>query len=422
MENTDTIEHLHIIKNTIYKYKTDILHALYTDLHKSAEEALLTEYVPVIQEISLCLKKAKKWNKPRRIWSPLLFLGCSSYINYEPYGNVLIISPWNYPFQLSILPAIGAIAAGNTVIIKPSELAKHTSNLLSAIAKEANISTFNVVTGEYTVLEDLIPKSNYLFFTGSTKIGRIIYEKAAKYLIPVTLELGGKSPVIIEKEYNVKKAAEKILWGKLLNAGQTCVAPDHVYLPKGKKDEFISHCIEYIEKYGKKTGKIINEHHYSRLETLLRNENIVYQEKIEEFHKKNIYFPFTIVINPSENSPIMQEEIFGPILPIIEYDSEATLYKKLKEKQKVLALYIFRNDTKNFSTYGLSSGGLCFNATLLHLIDQKLPFGGVGESGIGQYHGIHSLETFSRKKAIFQGNALSIAFIRKAQQFLIRYF
>lgn len=402
------MEKLLKLRDVIVANKEEILKALKEDLGKNEKEALMTEYNPVIDEINLFIKKAKTWRKPKRVWGKFSFLGCRSYLVREPYGKVLIISPWNYPFQLAMLPVIGAIGSGNQVILKPSEYSEKTTELLLKISKEANLEEFKVVTGDYKVSEELLKeKFDYIFFTGSTEVGKIVYEAAAKNLTPVTLELGGKSPVVIEPDCDFKNAVEKILWGKILNLGQTCIAPDYVYLPKGKVEEFVKITEEYFNKYGGSEGKIINKKHYDRVSNLLVNQNIIYQS------------PLSILLNPDRESPVMKEEIFGPILPLLEYAPEklSEVYEEIKNKPKPLALYIFRKDKKNLESYGVSSGGVCINGTILQVAESALPFGGVGASGIGNYHGKHSFKTFTHEKAVLESSILTVKLLEMKKKF-----
>ncbi|MGL4403233.1 MAG: aldehyde dehydrogenase family protein [Fusobacteriaceae bacterium] len=412
------MENLIELKKIIKTHKKDILEALNLDLGKSEEDALLTEYIPVIKELDLFIKKASKWKNPKRVWGLFSLFGCRSYTQRVPYGDVLIISPWNYPFQLALLPIIGALGSGNRVTLKPSELSSNTEKVLAKIIHELDIPQLKIATGDYHVAEKLLKeKFDYIFFTGSTAVGKLVYIAAAQNLTPVTLELGGKSPVVIEPEADLKDAVEKILWGKLLNSGQTCIAPDYVYLPEEKIQDFLNLTKEYLEKYPVDSGKIINERHYRRL-TELAGGNV----NLSDEDKEKLRFPFTIISNPAKDSPIMEEEIFGPLLPIIGYDSQKLeeVYEEIKRKPRPLALYIFRKDSKNLDTGGVVSGGLCINGTVLQVAEGALPFGGVGESGLGNYHGKHSFYTFTHEKAILESTSLKIEFFRKISSWMIR--
>lgn len=407
------------LKEAIEKNRDGILKALEEDLGKSESEALLTEYLPVMEELNLYIKRLSQWKEPKRIWGKLSFLGCKSYTVREPYGKVLVISPWNYPFQLAMLPIIGALGGGNTVVLKPSELSKKTEEILKKIVSDADIPELKIVTGDYLVAEKLLKeKFDYIFFTGSTGVGKIVYEAAAKNLTPVTLELGGKSPAVIEPDSNFTDAVEKILWGKFLNSGQTCIAPDYVYIPKGKITEFLQITENYIKKYGGTKGKIINERHYSRLVNLLNEGQTIYREESEN-ENDELFFPLHIVLNPNEESSLMKEEIFGPILPILEYESLEfqSVYEIIRKKPKPLALYIFRKNRKNIETYGVSSGGLCINGTIFQVAESTLPFGGVGESGIGSYHGKKTFETFTHEKSVMETSFIKRKYLELANKF-----
>ncbi|MGL6024371.1 MAG: aldehyde dehydrogenase family protein, partial [Cetobacterium sp.] len=278
-----------------------------------------------------------------------------------------------------------------------------------------------VVLGDVEVGKKLLDeKFDYIFFTGSSRVGKEIYLKAAETLTPVTLELGGKSPVIIEDEDILAESVEKIIWGKFFNRGQICVAPDHVYLPKGTAQRFVELTREYIRKNGDISGKIINNSHFERLESLLKNQEILYQNgKINESVKEKGEFPFTIVLNPSESDAISNEEIFGPILPLIEYDSLEKVYWDVRQKPSPLALYIFRSEKGDLSTKDIKAGGVCINATVLQIIDKKVPFGGVGASGMGRYHGKYSYDTFTHYKPIFDGTNIKMSVLKKIVNLIV---
>jgi len=327
----------------------------------------------------------------------------------------LIFSPWNYPFNLTFLPLIGAIAAGNEVVLKPSENSINSSKIIEKIILESGIDGVTVELGDLSVAKNLLnQKFDYIFFTGSSRVGKEVYLKAAETLTPVTLELGGKSPVIIEDISILDESVYKIMWGKFFNRGQTCVAPDHVYLPRGTAQKFVDLARDYIRKNGDIGGKIINEKHFERLEKYLENQEIIYQNgKIDESTKEKGKFPFTIVLNSKDEDLILKEEIFGPILPLIEYDSLEKVYWDLRQKPSPLALYIFRSKKGDLSTKGIKAGGVCINATLLQIVDKKVPFGGIGESGIGRYHGKYSFDTFTHYKPVFEGSNIKISILQK---------
>ncbi len=396
------------LRSAILMYEEEIYEALYEDLHKSKFESYATEIGFVLEELGFQIKKLKKWVKPYRVSTPLTSFPAKSYYIHEPLGTVLIISPWNYPFQLMMAPLIGAIAAGNTVIIKPSEIAVHTAVVLERIIN----STFNkeyvhVVNGGADVSQQLLRlKFNHVFFTGSPHIGRLVMQAAAKNLVPVTLELGGKSPCIVDKNVQLRLSARRIVWGKLLNAGQTCIAPDYLLVHASVKDQLIEELKRAIKRfYGKEIENnpdyphIISKPNMERLRALLQGAKIVYGGKSDLETK---YFEPTILDQVTFDLPVMKQEIFGPIIPVISYTDEDEMIKLINRNERPLALYIFSNDPKFQQKMrdAIPAGGVSINDTLMHIVNNKMPFGGVGNSGIGQYHGYFSFETFSHKKAV----------------------
>lgn len=398
-------EQLKKLRSAIKNYEKRIIEALNFDLNKSEFEAYVTEIGFIYSEIRYSLRKLKKWMKPKKVRSSLLQFPASSKILSEPYGVVLIISPWNYPFLLSISPLIGAIAAGNCSIIKPSELSKYTSNVIEElISSTFDENYIKVIQGDKNINQHLLrQKIDYIFFTGSTNVGKIVMESASKNLIPHTLELGGKSPCFVDETANIDLAAKRIAWGKFVNAGQTCVAPDYILIHKSIKNKFIKSLIKYCDEFYidiSKFPKIISDKHFERLKIILENQDIVYGGKT---YSNNIISP-TIIDNVNWNNIIMKEEIFGPIIPIIEYDNLYEVINKIKSLDKPLALYIFSNSkaNQNIIFNHLSFGGGCINDTLFHLLSHHLPFGGVGPSGIGKYHGKYSFDTFTNYKSILK--------------------
>ena len=389
--------------------ETEIEQALYEDLHKSPIEAFATEINLVAAEIKLNLKKLSAWTKPKKVPTPLGTKPGTSLIYPEPLGLVLIIAPWNYPLQLTLSPLIGAIAAGNCAIIKPSELAAATSKLLQEkLPQYLDPASVRVVAGgveETTAL--LAQKFDSIFYTGNGTIGRIILEAAAKNLTPVTLELGGKSPCIVDKDADIPVAARRIVWGKFLNAGQTCVAPDYVLAHEDIKTELLEHMEQsLIEFFGvnpetsKDYGRIINEHHFQRLMHLIPgNGKIIVGGQAD---KNTNYIAPTILSHAPMDSPLMKEEIFGPILPIIPIKTITEAISYINTQPKPLALYAFTNQkhTKKQIIEQTSSGSVCINHVMLQLTVPDLPFGGVGSSGMGAYHGHASFKTFSHYKSV----------------------
>lgn len=405
------------LKKEIVKSEDEICDALYQDFKKPRFESLATETQFVLSELQYVINNIDHWSKPERTSSNLVNFPSSSYINSEPYGNVLIISPWNYPFLLSMSPLIGAIAAGNTVVLKPSELTSKTSGVITKIIKNVFEEEYaTVVEGGVKVSQELLKqKWNYIFFTGSSRVGKIIYKSAAEHLTPVTLELSGKNPCIVDDTANIKLAAKRIVWGKFLNAGQTCIASDYILVHKNVKSKFITALKENIIKsFGeniqnsKDLARICATNHYTRLKEMLTGESIVFGG---DFNDSERYISPTLIDSPSINSKVMEDEIFGPILPIIAYENEQDLDKYISNYGKPLALYIF-STRKKFQKKLLSKysfGGGVINDTVMQITNKKIPFGGVGNSGNGGYHGKHSFDLFSHKKSILKrGNWLDV--------------
>ncbi|MFD2045936.1 aldehyde dehydrogenase [Ornithinibacillus salinisoli] len=404
------IKQLKELKHMLQKYEKSVYRALKKDLNKSSYEALTTEIGFPHMEIDFTIKHLKEWMKPEKVDTPITHKGSKSLIQKEPYGVTLVIAPWNYPLQLSLAPTIGAIAAGNTVIVKPSEYTSETSAILAKMIKETFSPSFiTVVEGDADVSNKLLEqKIDYIFFTGSTPVGKIIMEKASKNLTPVTLELGGKSPVIVDKDANIHLAAKRIVWGKFTNAGQTCVAPDYVLVHEKVKSKLISSMIKQIKVlYGNKPlenndyVKIVNEKHFNRLKEFLSNGKIISGGRI---NPEKLLIEPTIFDEVNWEDSIMQDEIFGPLLPILKFSDLHHIVEKLKRMEKPLALYFFGEKEKKqqYVFDNLSFGGGCINDTLYHLANPHLPFGGVGSSGIGAYHGKFSFDTFSHRKSILK--------------------
>jgi len=400
------IQLLKNLKKEIELNEKEIENALNKDLGKSNGESYLTEIWFVYSEIKIALKNIKKWVKRKPIRSSLLNFPSSDFIVPEPYGNTLHISPWNYPFQLSIAPLVGAVAAGNTVLLKPSEYSINTSIVLEKIlAKVFDDGFVKVVQGGPEVASKLLEfKWNYIFFTGSITVGKIVAQQAAKHLTPVTLELGGKNPCVIDETASIKVTAKRIVWGKFTNCGQTCIAPDFLIVNRKIKEKLIKEIINQLSvAYSNKPiesieyGRIISEKHMNYLSSLLEDQKILYGGHFD-IEKK--YFEPTIIEINNFDSKLMKEEIFGPILPIVEYDNFNEVDEIIKRYTHPLAMYIF---TKNiaFGKKFLESypfGGGAINDTVVHIANDRLPFGGVGSSGMGKYHGKSTFETFSHYK------------------------
>ncbi|MTI67009.1 MAG: aldehyde dehydrogenase [Firmicutes bacterium] len=408
------IEKLNILKKAIIENEKEIMKALKKDLNKSPFESYETEIGIILDEIKYTIKHISRWTKPKRVKTPLSLFLSSSYIYPEPYGLVLIISPWNYPLQLALSPLIGSIAAGNCSIIKPSEYSPHTSKILDKIIRENfDDSYITVVKGGKEISEKLLDeKFDYIFFTGGVSVGKIVMKKASKYLTPVTLELGGKSPCIVEETANIDLAAKRIVWGKFLNAGQTCVAPDYLLVHKNIKNKLITKMEEYILKFytknpcsNKEYPKIINKKHFNRLLNLMKSGNVI---SGGQYSDKTNHIAPTIIDGITWESPIMQEEIFGPLLPVLEFKELNEVVLNVNKNPKPLALYLFINNKKKerYVLDNISFGGGCINDTIIHLATPYMPFGGVGESGIGAYHGKESFLTFSHRKSILKKSNL----------------
>lgn len=396
-----------LLKNIII-HEDEILDALYKDFKKPRFEGVISETSYVINDLKYILKNLSSWSKPKRVFPSLLNFPSTDKIYSEPYGRVLIISPWNYPFQLAFSPLIAAIAAGNSVTLKPSELTPYTSAIVSKIVRESfDVKQALVVTGDYTIAQDLLQKRwDYIFFTGSVPVGKIVAKAAAEHLTPVTLELGGKSPCIIDETANLPLAAKRIIWGKLFNAGQTCIAPDYILVHYRMKKKLIPLLIQEIENaLGKNPeqsedfARIVNLKNWRRQVALIENQFVLYGGQHNE---ENLYVAPTLLDEPMPESAVMQEEIFGPILPIVTYENKADLHKIISRYEKPLSLYIFSDDKafQNEILNKYSFGGGCINDTLTHFANKNLPFGGVGHSGIGAYHGKLGFDTFSHKKSV----------------------
>ena len=405
------------LSKSIKNYESELLEAFQEDLGKNKVEAYATEIGFTLKNIKSARKELKNWAKTKQVNTPLFMFPTKSYIMKEPYGTVLIIGPFNYPFQLLIEPLIGAIAAGNTVILKPSEFTPNVSGVIQQIIADAfDPEYINIIQGNADTTQTLLQfPFDYIFFTGSEQVGRVVYSAASKNLTPVTLELGGKSPAIIDESANIKVASERICFGKFTNAGQTCVAPDYLLVNRKVKDELISALKKTItEFYGTNIqdspdyGRIVNKKHYHRLNELLNihHPEITFggQTDIDE----NFIAP-TILEGTTFDSKIMEDEIFGPILPIIAYDDFDEAIDLIRTKPKPLSLYLFSEDENSSERIlnELSFGGGAINDTLMHLANPNLPFGGVGASGIGKYHGKYSFDTFSHDKSyIFKSTRL----------------
>ena len=407
------ITKLKMLKKVIKEKEEKICKALEKDLGKSNIESYMCEIGMVLEDLGYIIKNVKKWSKEKNVRTPIAQFLAKSYRKPVGYGSVLILSPWNYPFLLSIQPLVGAIAAGNCVILKPSEFSPNTSNIIKEIIEEVFEERYvKTILGDNKVANDLLKQEfDYIFYTGSTRVGKIVMEEAAKKLIPVTLELGGKSPCIVTKDANLKLAAKRIIFGKLLNAGQTCVAPDYIFVDNEIKKEFINYLIKYIKDFlgekvveNKEYPKIINKKQFERLINIIKEEKIIYGGN---YNKEQLKIEPTIV-EGNVKSKAMQEEIFGPIMPIIGYDKIEDVIKYIIKNPKPLALYLFTKSKKieKIILNKIQFGGGCINDTVIHLANSKLGFGGIGNSGMGEYHGKKSFETFTHYTSIVKKSNL----------------
>ena len=393
---------------SVQKHEEEIIKALYDDFKKPSFEAVVSETAYIVSELNHTIKNINKWAKPNMVLPSLLNFPSTDYIYKEPYGKVLIIAPWNYPYQLALSPLIAAVAAGNQVVVKPSELTTNTSRIITEILSETfDENHVKCVEGGVEITQELLAQRwDYIFFTGSVAVGKIVAKAAAENLTPVTLELGGKNPCIIDATANLKLAAKRIVWGKFLNAGQTCIAPDYLLVSNKIRTAFIELIKkEIIDAYGENPEtspdfpRIINQKNWNRLTGMLKGENILAGGKS---NIQDYYLAPTLLDEPSLNSLVMKDEIFGPILPVLSFENEADLVSIISRYEKPLSLYIFSNDNpfakKIIQNY--SFGGGCINDTVVYFSNKRLPFGGVGHSGIGAYHGKLSFSTFTHYKAI----------------------
>lgn len=404
------IAQLKKLKAAIIKYEPAIVKALYEDLRKPEFEAYATEVGFVLDSIGHTIKNLHSWAKPLKVKTPIHQPFSKSYVLYEPYGVTLVISPFNYPFQLSIEPLVGAIAAGNTVILKPSEYTTATEALLETLIREVFEPEYvTVITGGKEVVTELIHAPfDYIFFTGSVPVGKVVMKAAAENLVPVTLELGGKSPTVVHSDANLKIAAKRIVWGKFMNAGQICVAPDYIYVQESVKEAFIKEvCEQVLAFYGAMPKdsedycRIVNERQFDRLVTLIHHDKVVLGG---QYDREDLYIAPTIMKDITWDDAVMSDEIFGPLMPILTYNHLDEVIKAVNARPKPLAFYVFTesNEVSKLMHEKISFGGGCINDTVSHVASSYMPFGGVGHSGLGAYHGEHSFGTFSHAKSILK--------------------
>jgi aldehyde dehydrogenase (NAD+) len=402
------------LHKTIQRHEVEILEALKKDLNKSDYEGYMTEVGMVYEELRFVRKHLKRWARPKLVQTPVVQFPSVSRVYTEPYGAVLIMAPWNYPFQLALEPFIGSIAAGNCAVIKPSAYSPNTSKVIEQIIKDAFPASYAfVVQGGREANQSLLKeKFDFIFFTGSPGVGRVVMEAASQYLTPVCLELGGKSPCIVEETADLRLAAKRIVWGKFLNAGQTCVAPDYLLVQDTIQDELLGYIKRYIRQfYGEHPcmnpnyPRIVNEKHFNRLLSLMDCGEIIHGGGS---HEESLRIEPTVLTQVSWDSPVMAEEIFGPIFPVITYHDLREAVTEINKRPKPLALYLFTNNKKQeqYVLKMVSHGGGCINDTIVHLATSHMPFGGVGESGMGSYHGKASYATFSHKKGVLKKSNL----------------
>lgn len=398
-------QQLEILERSIKEHTKELLLAFKKDLNKCEFDVVSTELSLAMQEIQYFKKHLKKLMRPKRVHTTLLNFPSKGRIVREPYGNVLIMSPWNYPFQLTINPLVACIASGNTAVVKPSAYTPNVAQVIKNILDVFDPAYIATVMGGREQNQALLDqKFDLIFFTGSKEVGKVVEEKAAKHLCPVILELGGKSPCIIDETANLKTAVRRVVWGKFLNAGQTCIAPDYILVHSSIYEKFIALAIEQIKKFYYTDGKltenfmyIVNEKHTERLKSLIDSQKIAFGGTVNGRQIEP-----TILRDVEFTDAVMQEEIFGPIMPVIKYDNLDDVIKYITTHDKPLALYFFSKNKKAISkvTQLTSSGGVCINEVIMHFTEHNLPFGGVGESGMGNYHGAHSFLTFSHSKCI----------------------
>ncbi|MCX2719202.1 aldehyde dehydrogenase family protein [Lentiprolixibacter aurantiacus] len=410
------IQKLNKLKKAVEEtYREQILQAIYDDFKKPATETDLTEVYQIVGEIKFVRSRLRSWMGKQRVETPLTLTGSSSWVRYEPKGVCLIISPWNFPFNLTLGPLISAVAAGNTVIIKPSEMTPNSSRvmkqIIEAVFPENEVA---LLEGEVEVAQELLKLPfNHIFFTGSPKVGKLVMQAAAQNLSSVTLELGGKSPTIVDQSANLKTAARKIAWAKFMNAGQVCISPDYLLVQESVKEVFLSELQKQIRAMFTESpsqsdsyARIVNSRHLKRLMASLeeargKGGEVVTPEQIET---EDNYFPPTLVLNPPQDSTLMQEEIFGPILPVISYGKTEEAIAFINQKEKPLALYIYSKNRKTAKKIiqNTRAGATCINNSVVHYANHNLPFGGSNNSGIGKSHGFYGFKAFSNERAILK--------------------
>ncbi len=410
---------LELLHKLLKKYEDQLLEALFKDLGKSSFEAYATEIGLLYLEIKKHLRKIKYWSQPHYISSPLTAFPAKSYVEFIPYGVSLIIAPWNYPVQLALAPLIGAISAGNCAVIKPSEYSSNTSAVLDEmINSNFNPDYIRLVQGDAQTSKQLLTEPfDFIFFTGSTRVGKEVMKAAAKQLIPVVLELGGKSPCVVDQTANIDQAARRIIWGKTINAGQTCIAPDYVLVHEKVRDRLVDAMKQEIARQwgasaitNKDYPKIIGKPQFERLLQLMQEQKILHGGNSSA---SSLKIEPTLLEPASHSEIVMQEEIFGPILPVISFSDSQQALNLIDKNPNPLAMYLFAKDKKFIKTfkYNVLCGGITINDTIMHFSNDEMPFGGAGNSGIGNYHGRYSFEAFSHPRAVMKrGTWLDVDF------------
>jgi aldehyde dehydrogenase (NAD+) len=413
------LETLKKLRKLIIEHSQNIKDALWKDFRKPECEVISSELNFVLKELNLAIRKLRSWARPKKVWTPLIHFIARSYIAPQPYGQVLILSPWNFPFQLSLVPVVGALAAGNCIILKVSQQAPNTAAVIEKVISNFDNELITVINGDHKVSEYLLDhKFDYIFFTGSCKIGKYVMEKAARNLIPVSLELGGKNPCVVAADARLDFAVRRIAWGKFYNAGQVCVSPDYLLIDRKVKDRFLELMKEDIRKfYGDDPAKstdfprVINPSKATRLASLMNSGEIVTGGTTDP---ENCYVAPTVIKNISPDDPIMQEEIFGPVLPVIEFENINEVYNIIERNPKPLAAYIFTRSKKTAREFlsRTCCGSAAVNDTVIQFATPYLPFGGVGCSGMGRYHGRKTFETFSNMRSVMVKSNLIDIFLR----------
>lgn len=413
------IDILKKLRSLIILHEKDIVDALWKDFHKPEFEVIATESRFVIKELNTAIRNLKKWVRPRRVYTPVVHFISRSYVIPQPYGQVLVLSPWNFPFQLAFLPIVGAIAAGNCVILKASAQVPHIAEVIEVILSNLPIELVALIKGDHDTNDYLLEqKFDYIFFTGSPRIGKVIMKKAAENLIPVSLELGGKNPCVVAEDARLDFAAKRIAWGKLINGGQTCVSPDYLLIDNKVKERFLELISKEIRtfynndpKNSNDFARIISPDSVRRLEGLMKTGKIVTGGDTDP---ETRYVSPTIIKDVKPGDPIMQEEIFGPVLPVISFEKFEEVYSIIEQNPKPLATYIFSRDKKLVREFlkKTHSGNVSVNETVMQIASPYLPYGGVGTSGIGRYHGKKSFETFSNMRSVLEKSNLLDVWLR----------